>query len=91
MVTLRTGGEAVNCGNGARDPVDHSVRISNLYTGFSNGLQLLASRLGRSLSGRRAVDGGAILERKLPSENAPACIGMGEPSFFDNQGIYRKA
>ena len=39
----------------------------------------------------RAIDGGAIPGRKLPSENAPACIGMGETSFFCNQRFHKRA
>jgi hypothetical protein len=77
-----------SCG---RNTVGSFVRIVNLHAGFSNSLELLASRSGRSLSGQRAIGGGAIPGRTLPSENAPACIGMGEPSFFGNQRFHRRA
>ena len=39
----------------------------------------------------RAIDGDAIPGGKLPSENAPASIGMGEPSLLCDQLLYRTA
>ena len=39
----------------------------------------------------RAIDGDGIPGGKLPSENAPACIGMGETSFFGIQRVYKRA
>lgn len=38
----------------------------------------------------RAIDGDAIPGGELPSENAPACIGIGETSFFCNQCFHRR-
>jgi hypothetical protein len=70
-----------------RGPKSHSRADLNLLSGLSN----LTSRSGRSLSGRRAFGGGVISERTLPSENAPASIGMGEISFFGNQRVQRRA
>jgi hypothetical protein len=49
-----------------------------------------AWRSGRSLCGRRAIDASAILGRRLPSEDTPACIGMGEPFFFGNQRFHTR-
>ena len=51
---------------------------------------LTRDRAGACLASR-AIDGGAIPVRTLPSENAPACIGMGVPSFFCNQRVHRRA
>ena len=89
--------DAANCGNDHKTGNEaeaatpwvtlFELRISQ----FPIASELPASRSGRSLSGRRAVDGGVISERTLPSENAPASIGMGEPSFFCNQRVYRRA
>ena len=47
-------------------------------------------RSGRSPSGHRVIGVGAILGRKLPSENAPAAVGMGEPSLLCYQLLYRR-
>jgi hypothetical protein len=49
-----------------------------------------AWRSGRSLCGRRTIDASAILWRRLPSEDTPACIGMGEPFFFGNQRFHTR-
>jgi hypothetical protein len=98
MAFVRAEAEAANCGNDHKtrneaEAATPSVTLFELrifFTQFPIPSELLASRSGRSLSGLRAVDGGVISERTLPSENAAASVRMGESTFFGNQRFQRR-
>jgi hypothetical protein len=85
MAFVRAEAEAVNCGN------DHKTRNeAEAATWIIRANLNLLPEIGPEPQWPPAIGGGAILGRKLPSENAPAFIGMRETSFFCHQRVYRR-